>query len=358
MHQKRNERIAYILCTIGVLLLILFVMLYIFPENVKKTAAEMSQDETASEGAVPVAMSGMEFFIPEGFRCYPDEESSMVIYREDAVVWVGVFEDSYEDVQEKKEELIPQTEEKGYTVISSIEEYQTEQRSYLYYVMDNEERTQYILYAPAGMDSHFGIIADAPGWTREEVLKVVDAVVGPAQETEKEDTSVYDLLLIHPNPVEREFLSEGALECEREGMTVSFQVPEGFYGGEVHADMETDDSYQCFTNYDANIHVTVSLIEDAFGVGAEDYIQSHSLMLASTNLGITQAVINGKTVYYYSNHHTQIYEDSKEQYYNFYAVIDLGNGQFYQVDGFSLSNPDALEAETYEEFLTINTESK
>lgn len=354
MHQRKRERIAYFICAVGiVLLLMLFGMLCVFPKNSNKT---VSPEEVSSEELTPVVLSGMKFFIPEGFKCYPHEESGMLIYREDAVIWLGVLEDSYEELQKKKEELIPQAEDKGYTCIAPVEEYQTEQRCYLYFVIDNDERTQYIIYSPAGADSHFGIIVDAPDWAKEEVMKVVDTVVGAAQETEMEDTSVYDLLLIHPDPVERKFSSEGVLQNEQENTIISFQIPEGFYADEGYKDTEIIGNSKSFTDYDAKIFVTVSLIADEESIGAENYIRRQSLFFASTDLGITQAVMNGKTVYYFSENHAEIYENFQEQYYNFYAVIDLEHGQLYKLNGFSLSNPNALEPETYEEFLTIEIE--
>lgn len=349
--QKRNERIAYILFSIGVtLLFVLFFMLCIYPKGSKE---KVPQEEMAS-----VVLNGMEFYIPEGYSCYPDEQSGVLIYKNNIVIWLGVLDGSYEELLEKKEGFISQAEAKGYTCIAPVAEYQTDTRTYLYFVIDNDGRRQYIIYSPAGANTHISTIVDAPQWTTEEIMKNVDVLVGSARETEKEDTSMQDWRSIQSEPIKREFSASGVVQNEQENIAVSFQIPEEFYEDEAYEDAEQIDSSRSFTNYDANIFATVSLISDTWGMGAENYIRENLLMFATTDLYLKQEIVNGETVYYYFENHAVIYEKSQEQYYNFYALIDLGDGQFYKVEGFSLSNTEALELETYKEFLTIEIERK
>lgn len=345
MYQKRNKRITYIVFALGMFVLTGLLVLLCFPRTNREKAVE-------TEEMPVVVFEGMELNIPQGYRCFPDENSGLVLYQEESVLWLSVQEGAYGELQEEREGLISQAEEKGYTCIAPIQEYQSDTRSYLYFIIENDGRTQYIIYSSAGANSYFGIIVDAPGQTAEGVMGLTDAVIGSAQETERENTSIYDLLLIHPESVEHMYIPEGALLDEQGNTLVSFQIPEGFYvDGGGNAEIIGD--YQSFTSYDTGIFVSVSLVEPEWGLDAEDYIREEALMFASTDLCINQTVVNGGTVYYFSENHAEIYEEVQEQFYNFYAFIDLKNGRLYKVKGFSLSNPQALELETYQSFLEI-----
>lgn len=345
MEQNKKKHIAYVLFTIGIVLLLgLFYMLCLKPKN---------EEAVAPEESTPIVLRGMEFYVPQGYKCYPDEESGLIIYSETATLWLDIVEGSYEDVRARKESFIPQAEGMGHIGMVPPEEYRTDKRSYLYYAIDNDGHMQYIFYSAAGPDHHFGIIVDAPNWNTEEVKALVDTVIGSAHETNKEDTPAYNLLLVSPEPVEWEYVSEGSLQDEQGKELVSFQIPEGFYIDEGG----TENAYQQFTSYDTDIFVTVSIIQLEWGMNAEDYIRQHALLFADTDSCVKQEQIQGETVYYFSENHARIYEDIQEQFYNFFAVIDLGNGQMYKVEGFSMSNPEALELEIYKEFLIISTKS-
>lgn len=339
MHQERNKRIACILFAGAVILLLL---LFSFMYFVKKETKE----ELASDDRRTVVLNGMELYIPSIYHYYPDD-STLVLYDDSGYsMRLAVLEDSFEEIQLRKEDMLAQLERKGYTCLTSMEEWNIDNRPYLSVTIDNGNYTWYVIYSGAGEQSHFSVLVNAENQTMEKALNEIHEIINSAQETEKADTNIYDMFLEQAGPIEQEFHSEGIFQEEQGEVLISYGIPEGFYASAgKSSDMHN------FVNRDSDIYVSLYLKQEERT--AEEYILGRMDNMNVSQLHMEQTTINGKTVMYFSEQHQRIQQDEREQYYQFYAVIDLGEGWLYWLDGWSAANEKALDAETYTEFLTI-----
>ncbi|MDE7366921.1 MAG: hypothetical protein K2N24_06170 [Lachnospiraceae bacterium] len=342
MHQKRNEIIAISIFTAALVLLLIWIGLLCFIE-------EEPEDMPAAEDRMSVVLDGMELLVPREYHCYPADSDLLIYNNSGFSIRLGVREDSYEDFLLRKDTLIPDVESKGYVCTSALEERMIDNRSYLFFTIDTEDGGLYMIYSNAGSDSHFGILVDADEEDPDEVLERIHVLIDSAQETDQENTNIYDLLLTQAGPVEHEnqvFYSNGNFRDAEGRDILTYGIPEGFYAGSSR-----EGEIQNYTNRDAAIYVTLSLKsgEDS----AEEWIQRYMEFSHVSQINGKQEAINGRTVYYFSEEHERIWEEEREQYYYFYAAIDLEEGLVYWLKGYSLENEKALELESYTEFLTV-----
>ena len=262
---------------------------------------------------------------------------------------LGVREDSFEELLLRKDTLIPEVESKGYTCISTLEERVIDVRSYLFFTIDTDDGIRYMIYSGAGNDSYFGVLVDAGEEEPDEVLERIHVLIDSAWETDQEDTNIYDLLLKQADPVEQEnrvFYPNGTFRDAEGRDILTFGIPEGFY-----AESASDEKIQNYRSRDAAIEVTLRIIS---GEGSsEEYLEQYMESAHVLQTNGKQAEMNGKTVYYFSEFHEWIWQEKREQYYYFHAALDLEEGTIYWLTGCSMENEEALELETYTEFLTV-----
>lgn len=342
MHQRRNKIIAIIIFTAALVLLCFWIGLLLFTR-------EEPEDNPIPEDRMSVVLDGMELLVPRDYHCYPDD-SDLILYDDDGFAMrLGVREDSFEELLLRKDTLIPEVESKGYTCISTLEERVIDARSYLFFTIDTDDGIRYMIYSGAGSSSYFGVLVDAGEEEPDTMLERIHILIDSARETDREDTNIYDLLLEQADPVEQEnqvFYSNGTFQDAEGRDILTYGIPEGFY-----ADTVLEEGTQNYSSRDAAIEVTLRIIsgEDS----AEEYIERYMEVPHVLQTDRKQTEINGRTVYYFSEAHEQIWEDKREQYYYFYAAIDLEEGTIYWLTGYSLENDKALELETYHEFLSV-----
>lgn len=344
MHQRRNNIIAISIFTAALIFLLLWIGLLCFPE-------EEPEENPVSEDRMSVVLNGMELLVPRDYHCYPDD-SDLILYDDRGFsMRLSVLEDSFEELLLRKESLIPEVESKGYICNSPLEEQVTGTRSYLYFTINVNDGIRYVIYSNAGMDSHFGILADAGGEEPDRVLSRIHDLLASAQETDKKNTNIYDLLLEQAAPIEREeqeFYSKGTCRDAQGREILSYGIPEGFY---ADTGQEADMQNYNYINREADIRVTLYLKTDEGS--AEECIQRCMESVGVPQTNGKQTDIDGRRVYYFAEEHVRILEGEREHYYRFYAAIDLEDGLLYRLTGFSMENEKALELETYTEFFSI-----
>lgn len=343
MHQRRNKVIAIIIFTVALVLLCFWIGLLFFTR-------EEPEDNPVSEDRMSVVLNGMELLVPRDYHCYPDD-SDLILYDDNGFAMrLGVLEDSFEELLLRKDTLIPEVESKGYVCTSTLEEQVMDARSYLFFTIVTDDGIRYVIYSNAGSNSHFGILVDAGTEEPEEVLERIHVLIDSARETDQEDTNIYDLLLEQADSIEHEeqvFCPNGTFRDTEGRDILSFGIPEGFY-----AESSSDERIQNYRSRNAAIEVSLRIIS---GEGSsEEYMERYMESAHVLQTNGKQAEINGKTVYYFSESHEWIWEEKREQYYHFYAAIDLEEGTIYWLTGYSLENDRALELETYHEFLTVD----
>lgn len=341
MNRNRNKIIAISIFTIALILLAVWIGFVCFAE------AE-PEEAPVSQNRMSVVIDGMELFIPREYHCYPDDSDLLLYDNSGFAMRLRVLEDSFEELLLQKDTLIPEVESKGYRCLSSLEEQRRDARSYLYFTIDTAEGIRYVIYSNAGADSHFGILADIGAEEPKAVLDRIHSLLAPAQETERENTSIYDLLLEQAEPVVQEetFYSQGIYRNAAGREILSYEIPEGFY-----VDSGTEGEIQGYTNREDAIHVTLSVKSDTGS--AEEWILRYMESAGASRFCEKQTDIQGRTVYYFAEEHEWIWEEKREQFYHFYAAIDLEDGLVYWLTGSSMKNENALELETYREFLSV-----
>lgn len=342
MLQRRNKVIAIIIFTAALVLLCFWIGLLFFTR-------EEPEDNTVSEDRISVVLNGMELLVPRDYHCYPDD-SDLILYDNNGFAMrLGVREDSFEELMLRKDTLIPEVESKGYTCISTLEERVIDVRSYLFFTIDTDDGIRYMIYSGAGNDSYFGVLVDAGEEAPDEVLERIHVLIDSARETDQEDTNIYDLLLKQADPVEQEnrvFYPNGTFRDAEGRDILTFGIPEGFY-----AESASDEKIQNYRSRDAAIEVTLRIIS---GEGSsEEYLEQYMESAHVLQTNGKQAEMNGQTVYYFSEFHEWIWKEKREQYYYFHAALDLEEGTIYWLTGCSMENEEALELETYTEFLTV-----
>lgn len=342
MYQKQIKVIAIIIFAAALVLLCFWMSLLLF-------TGEEPEDNPIPEDQMSVVLDGMELLVPRDYHCYPDD-SDLILYDDNGFAMrLGVREDSFEELLLRKDTLIPEVESKGYTCTSTLEERVIDARSYLFFTIAMDDGIRYMIYSGAGSSSYFGVLVDAGEEEADEVLEQIHILIDSARETDQENTNIYDLLLAQADPVERKdqvFYSNGTFQDAEGREILAYGIPEGFYG-----EPGPDEKIQNYRSRDAAIEVTLRMI--SVEGSAEEYIERYMETPHVFQTERKQIEINGRTVYYFSEAHEQIWEDKREQYYHFYAAIDLEEGTIYWLTGYSLENDKALELETYHEFLSV-----
>lgn len=353
MTQKKNKT-TWILFGIAILLIVILFVLFLWQK--KKAPEDGTQDSAFS-----VVLNGIEFDVPEEFFCYPDENSDLLLYNnEDCSMLIRVAGESFADLYERKDRMLNQIKEAGYECLTDMTEAEVGEHRYLYFAMEYEGRTQYALYTEAGTDACFHVIIDASDRNEKAVLELADSIFGTARETDKENTTMYDLLLLQVEPTVWEYTAEAVIQDEQGNPLASYGIPEGFYADEdvrcYEAGLGYEQSYVCpelgkSVSEGKNTYVTVSLLPET--IGAREMIERKTEFEDLSITGIRQTEINGYSVYYYGSSSTHVVEDEPETLYEFYAVLEFGDGMLYQVEAWGIGHEKAMEPETYEPFLSI-----
>lgn len=355
MNQKKNKT-AWILFGIAIILLGLLLVL-LFHEKEKNPMEEIS------DSTISVALNGIEFDVPREYTCYPDENSDLLIYNgNDCSMLVRVTEESYEELREKKEMLLDKAKAAGHECLTGIMEEQVGEHSYLYFVIEYNGRTQYAIYTGADENHCFRIVMDASDRNQQEVLELAESIFGTARETERENTTIYDLLLLQIEPAEQEYISEAVILDEQGNVLAVYNIPEGFFTednvryyqeGYGYEQSYISPEQQKNVMEGKNIFVTVSLKPKQDNISALEMMERKVALEDLSITAIRQTELNGYTVYYYGNSSANTSKEEMELTYEFYAVLDFDDEMLYQLEGWGYNREAAMELSTYEAFLTF-----
>ncbi len=157
---------------------------------------------------------------------------------------------------------------------------------------------------------------------------------------QKEDTQTDE------NDTEPEPCEQGVFQDEQGKAFLFFGIPNDFCL--VFQDGTERQSYQ---SQDTDIYVSLSLRKEE--ADARECILQRMEFIDISQMSLQQTEVNGRVVYYFSEWHERIGDKEREQFYSFYAAIDLKEGLVYWLQGDSMKNETALECETYMDFLRL-----
>lgn len=357
--KQTGNRSAWILFGIALFLcLILFV--FIFGHRMPRNKDRYDE----GDAGFSVVSNGIAIDIPEGYSCYPDEDSDLLIYKEgDCSLLLRITEETFDDLYRNKKHLPEEAEGKGYLCLTGIKEIRIREKMYLYFAIEYHGGTQYVIYTDAGANHSAYVVLDAAERREQEALEMAASILESVRDTDEEDTEIYDYLLLQIKPQDRNYVSNAWIRDEQGRILAGYGIPEGFYtDGNIH--VYGAEGYE--QNYirpersknvreGKNIYVTVSLKPEEDAAAEEAVDQKRRLWDLSIS-AVRQTERNGYTIYYIGNSYVDTVQGESVTMYEFYAVTDFGDEQLYQLEAWAYDREQAMEPETYEAFFTIERE--
>lgn len=355
--KRMKNKSAWILFGVG-LVLCAFLIVLLFCQRKGKNPEEAGEEKSGFS----VVQQGIAIDIPADYFCYPYEDSGLLIYNEkDCSMLLRFTMDSFEELQWNKDSLPDRAEEKGYVCLTGIKEIRIREKAYLYFIIEYNGGPQYVIYTAAGTDHSAHVVLDAGERLEQDALEVAASILESARDTDQEDTDIYDLYLYQIRPKEHNYVSHAVVLDEQGEELVGYDIPEGFYMDAGESVYEERGGYE--QNYiwldteksvmeGKNIYVTVS-IKPEEAVSAEKAAERQRERWDLSVSAVRQTEQNGYTVYYIGNSHAGTEREETVVLYEFYAVIDLGDGNLYQLEAWAYDQKRAMELDTYEDFLVI-----
>lgn len=352
MKQEKNK-FVWAVFGIGILLQI-FMSVLLFGSRREKLEKE-------NEFVNSVVTNGIAFAVPKEYTCYPHETSGLLIYNDkDFSMLLRVTEETFEELQ--TEHLQDKAEQAGYICRTGIMDGQIRGKKYLYFAVEFNGKIQYAIFTAAGKDHCARVILDTSAKTEQEVLELAASILETASETDREDTTYQDMLLLQTKPGERVYKSEAIISDEQGKRIAAYGIPEGFYQDGETRNYDDVNGYE--QNYvwieesenvleGNNIYVTIRLEPVAEGTRAEDRLEQKREAWDLSITDLHQTELEGYTIYYCGNSCVTTREEETIITYEFYAVMDYDDGILYELDGWADEHEDAMKLEFYEAFLQI-----
>lgn len=356
--KRMKNKSAWILFGISLGLCIILIILMFFRKEGKR------RDETDGTGlGVSVVFHGFAIDIPEGYVCYPYEDLGLLIYNEmDYSLLLRITEESFEDLQKNKEDLVEGTKDKGFVCLTGVKEVRIRNHQYLYFIIEYNAQKQYAIFTAMGADHSARVVLNANERTEQEALETAASILESARYTDQQDTSIYDYYLLQTRPGDRDYVSDAAILDEQGQELAGYGIPEGFYsvaGDGMYKEEAGYEQEYIWQETDKtvlegnHIFVTVSLKPKEDTESAKEVIDWQRELWDLPISAVKQTERNGKSMYYIGNSHSSTEGEKIIDVYEFYAVMDLGDGNLYRVEAWANNYKKAMELETYEDFLMI-----
>ena len=355
--KRVGSRPAWILFAAGLVLCAFLIVLLFYQRKGK------SQDDKEGEGAgFSVVQQGIAIDIPVDYFCYPYEDWGLLIYNEkDCSLLLRLTMEPFEELKLNKDDLPDQAEKKGYVCLAGIKEIQIRGKEYLYFIIEYNGVSQYVIYTAAGTEHSAHVVLDAGERSEQEALEVAASILESARDTDQKDTDIYDFYFYQTKPQERSYVSRALILNEQGKELASYGIPEGFYMDTEAGVYEEKVGYE--QNYiwldteknvleGTNIYVTVS-VKPQETASVKEMIDRKRKFWDLSITAVRQAELNGYTVYYMGNSQAKTEQEETVVLYEFYAVIELEDGNLYQLEAWAYGHSSAMELETYEDFFII-----
>lgn len=356
--KRKENRLAGILFGTGLGLCIILIVLMFF-----RTEGRRRNETDGIDSGISVVFHGIGIDIPEGYFCYPYEDLGLLIYNEgDCSMLLRLTEESFEDLKQDKEGLVEQAKKKGYICLTEIKEICIRNHQYLYFIIEYNAQKQYVIFAAMGEEHSARVVFDGNKRNEEEALETVASILESARDTDREDTSIYDYYLLQTKPEDRVYISDAVILNEQGQKLADYGISEGFYAVAGEGIYKEEDGYiQEYiwqetdkTVLEGNyIFVTVSLKPKEEAETAKEVIDWQREFWNLPITAVRQTERNEKSIYYIGNSYSSTQEEKIVEVYEFYAVMDLGDGNLYRVEAWAYDHKKAMELETYEDFLGI-----
>lgn len=311
-----------------------------------------------------VVFHGIAIDIPEGYACYPYEDSGLLVYtEEDFSMLLWITEESFADLQKSKESLPENARERGVSCLTGIKETRIRKQKYLYYMIEYNERIQYVIYTAAGTEHSARVVLDAGERSEQDALEMAACILESTRDTDQKDTSIYDYYRLQIKPVEQGYVSDAVILDEQGEVLAVYGIPEGFYTADGEGVYKKEGGYeQSYVWLDKennlmegnNIYVTVSLRPKEKNETIEEVIDQQREFWNLPITAVRRTEQNEKPVCYIGNSHSAGRAlNQTVEVYEFYAVMDLGDGNLYRLEAWAYDQRAAMELEAYEAFLQV-----
>lgn len=158
---------------------------------------------------------------------------------------------------------------------------------------------------------------------------------------------------VQPEPVDSNKVYESFLQDENQNKLIEYQIPEGFeQESEWISEMQSTKDYM---TKDFSIMASVSVIRKEWleETTAQDWIISKVEGYGKSKRDILQIERNGYTIHYAFGNRKEVSKSETIMNYYFDATVELKDGDVYELSAYSDSKKEAMQIETYIEFLTI-----
>lgn len=323
-----------------------FLGFFLFFMKEKPSKARLS----VPENTTPVVLGGLEFYVPSVYTCITGNDEDILIYQEDSFkMRVQVSDTSFEERLSKKEEKAAELTEAGCRLIGKPEEKTLGNHLFLCYTLYMDDSIQYLIYVSSINRKCIGTLISMEDKDLQQALQILDSIFGLVQETEKADSTIYDLMFYQTDLACGRELTAGVIEIPAENRRFTYPVPEGYHSDGSYSDAETYS--ETLHSSGDNIRVNISLVK-----GDAAYIKEQMSEGLDRNEKLEETEILDRTVCYSESDQTYILEDTIH-IYSFKAMLDLEGYGVYSVSGWSYTNPSAAELETYLDFLMPKEDS-
>nr|MBQ8253418.1 hypothetical protein [Lachnospiraceae bacterium] len=365
MEKGNNKKLYIIIGLLVVLALCLVIVLgALFVGAEKETEGqnpessllgeEVKQEQTNGSG-IAIVTGGFKVVIPEDYGCFYAEGIGPVIYMDDVFqMKLKVIDGTYEEAAANPDKLMSGTTDAGGTILQEVKEKEIDRKKYLYYIMELADQECYVVYTQAA-DSEkriAGQIAIESGnVTEEDILQMFAEIVGSAVETDEADTDEAALDEMKAAANRGEVKTESTLSLT--DCSVTFRVPEGYYGQGQFALDDTVSEYFLSEDYAIEATVGIHIPEDDGYETAEQYT---ALMFdwmsedVQKDFSVQEMQVEGTTYYYYN----VSYEDEGHTYKEMFFAADVENGGIYSVKAEATDESVVLTEEAVKEFLVLD----
>lgn len=332
--------------------------------SVHSAEEETIQDEISNTEVSPwhIVFKGYAFSVkPIGTAIIHESGCLNVRSCDDYLIQMDVEDKRMADFWDNREQLRKNIEGAGYVFEIDPEKYEINGKEYIRYIvsLENERGGQFDktyfcqLICGAGDGQRFfisirfdGTDVDAmDGEDRAAIYKkaadeAADIVAGTTPTDEAND-------MVGSYWQEEEAVDTGETDSVVNGdAAVSYKVPEDFCL--INEDISGKTYY---SNVD-NLTVTTSIVPYSWMTASELAGKGYGAGISRiTDEG--EYEVNGVSFYYYTYSILYIKNGKRSMTYYLNAYADLKNGDIYTVSGFADDNPDAMEIDTYYDFMSI-----
>ena len=370
MEQKSNKKLYIIIGLSAVLVLCMvaiFAALFFGAEKDGKTSENVTEEktqssllgeeveqETAPGAAITIVIGGFKVAVPEDYGCFHAEGIGPVIYMDDVFqMKLKVVDGTYEEAAANPDKLTAGTTDAGGSILQDVKEETVNGKDYLYYVMELGGQKCYVVYTRVGDGSKrmAGQIAmESETVTDEDILRMFDEITAGAVETDEPDTDAESLLEKQSIANRGEIKTESTLSIG--DSTVTFRVPEGYYGqGQFNLD-DTASEYFLTDDYAVEVDCRLMIPEEDGYETAKQYVELMFDWMSEEvqkDFSVQEKEIEGTTYYFYN----VSYEDDGTTYKEMVYAADAENGGIYAVTADSVDDSVELTEEAIIEFLML-----